>query len=103
LIFVFHEHRQGWTAKNFRGLPDLVVEILSPGSIRTDRVKKLKLYAAYGIPEYWIISPGKRTIEILTLRAGQYEQAGLYEEGDSLQSSLLAGFTCAVTEIFAEE
>jgi Uma2 family endonuclease len=102
LVIVLNEHLTRITPKNLRGAPDLVIEIVSPGSTRLDRVKKREVYAQYGILEYWIVSPGERTVEILRLRDGQYEQAGLYEEGDALQSPLLTGFTCPVKDIFAE-
>ena len=43
--------RQGW----IEGAPDLLIEILSPGTARRDRVQKLDLYARSGIAEYWIV------------------------------------------------
>ena len=102
LIFVLNEHLDRLTRKNVHGAPDLVIEILSPGSTRLDRVKKRELYARHGVPEYWIVSPGERTVEVLRLQDKQYELAGLYEEDDTLQSPLLPGFTCLVKDIFEE-
>jgi len=102
LILVLNEHLDRLTRKNVHGAPDLVIEILSPGSTRLDRVKKRELYARHGVPEYWIVSPGERTVEVLRLQDKQYELAGLYEEDDTLQSPLLPGFTCLVKDIFEE-
>ena len=102
LLFVLKEHLSQFTTRNFRGVPDLVVEILSPGSVRLDREKKRALYARHGIPEYWIVSPGERTVEILRLQGQRYETTALLEEGDTLQSLLLPGFSCAVQDIFVE-
>ena len=102
LTFVLTEHLSRLTEKNLRGAPDLAVEILSPGSVRLDREKKRALYARYGIAEFWIVSPGERTVEVLRLQGQQYETAGLLEEGDTLQSPLLSGFSCAVKDIFLE-
>jgi Uma2 family endonuclease len=102
LILVLNEHLDRLTRKNVHGAPDLVIEILSPGSTRLDRVKKRELYARHGVPEYWIVSPGERTVEVLRLQDKQYELAGLYEEDDTLQSPLLPGFTCSVKDIFEE-
>ena len=102
LIFVLNEHAEGWKEKNFRDAPDLVVEILSPGSVKLDREKKRALYARYGIPEFWIVSPGERTVEVLRLQGQPYETAVLLDEDDRLESPRLAGFTCAVKDLFIE-
>ena len=45
------------------GKPLLTVEILSPGSARTDRVRKRALYQREGVPEYWIVDADARVIE----------------------------------------
>ena len=50
------------------GPPDLMVEILSPSSIRRDRQDKLEQYARFGVKEYWIVDPANRSLEILTLQ-----------------------------------
>jgi Uma2 family endonuclease len=102
LCVVLTQHLDCLTEKNLRGAPDLVIEILSPGSVRLDREKKRALYARHGIPEYWIVSPGERTVEVFRLQGQQYETAALLEKSDTLQSPLLPGFTCAVKDIFIE-
>jgi Uma2 family endonuclease len=102
LIFVLTQHLDRLGEKNFQGAPDLVIEILSPGSVQLDRVKKRELYARHGVPEYWIVSPGERTVEIRRLQGEQYELVHVYEEGETLSSSLLTGFSCAVKDIFVE-
>ena len=47
------------------GAPDLVVEILSPGTARRDLGEKLRLYAESGVAEYWIVDPVLETFELL--------------------------------------
>lgn len=54
------------------GPPDLAVEVLSPGSERTDRRDKFKQYARGGVKHYWIVDPKQRTIEAYALRKGKY-------------------------------
>jgi Uma2 family endonuclease len=66
-----------------QGHPDLVVEIVSPSSVRYDRVIKMNWYAAIGAPEYWIVDPLARTLERLVLEAGRYVIAEALE-GDSV-------------------
>lgn len=54
------------------GRPDLVVEVISPSSIRYDRVIKLAYYQKIRVPEYWLVDPEARTIERLVLKKGEY-------------------------------
>lgn len=56
----------------FTGAPDLVAEVLAPESRFIDRVRKLALYAAVGVPEYWLIDPDARTTEGFALVNGRY-------------------------------
>lgn len=55
------------------GAPDLVVEILSPGTARRDRVEKLLLYVEAGVREYWIVDPFEQQIDFLVLADRRYE------------------------------
>lgn len=57
--------------------PALVVEVVSPGKANEDRDYRYKRseYAARGIPEYWIVDPGKAQVTVLTLVDGLYEEA----------------------------
>lgn len=46
------------------GAPDLVVEVLSPLTVKRDKGYKKDLYAKAGVREYWIVSPGEKSVEI---------------------------------------
>ncbi|HEY6459336.1 MAG TPA: Uma2 family endonuclease [Polyangiaceae bacterium] len=63
---------KGDTAGLASGHPDLAVEVMSASSRRYDRVTKLAWYASIGVPEYWIVDPGMRSIERLVLTGGKY-------------------------------
>jgi len=54
------------------GIPDLLVEVVSPESGRTDRLEKLMLYAGCGIPEYWIVDLDLLVIDCLVNDSGRY-------------------------------
>lgn len=54
------------------GAPDLVIEVLSPSTAKYDRGHKKDVYAAAGIPEYWIADPANKTVEVYALSAGNY-------------------------------
>lgn len=53
------------------GAPDLVVEILSPSTMRNDRTRKKEVYAKCGVREYWIVSPGDKSVEQYLLQDGE--------------------------------
>lgn len=57
------------------GPANLVVEIISPGSRRTDQVDKRREYELGGVPEYWILDPENETTTFL-----QLNEAGIYDE-----------------------
>ncbi len=75
--------------KFFQGSPDLVVEVLFPSSIRTDRYVKFNAYEQAAIPEYWIINPNLRSVEVFTLSGGEYAQLGEFAADKMLKSNKL--------------
>jgi Uma2 family endonuclease len=78
------------------GVPDLAVEILSPGTAYKDREVKRKEYAKAGVAEYWIIDPEARTVDI-------YEAGKHFTGKDVLTSELLEDFSMPLAELFAQE
>jgi Uma2 family endonuclease len=58
--------------RGIEGAPALVVEVLSPTTTRTDRTTKLRLYARYGVPHYWIVDSEAHAIEVYELSGGAY-------------------------------
>jgi Uma2 family endonuclease len=82
--------------------PELVIEILSPGSAneRRDRETKLKLYSVRGVSEYWIIDWRLRQIEVYRREQAQLRLAATLFESDTINSPLLAGFSCQVASLF---
>ena len=81
------------------GTPDLLVELVSPSSVRRDRYDKKELYARFGVKEYWIGDPANKALEILTLKEGRYELHCCAEERGKLVSLVLAGLEFDLSEI----
>ena len=71
---------------HINGAPDLVIEILSRGTQRVDRLRKLNLYARHGVQEYWLVTPFPFLIEVLRHREGLFEVAAVYSEAHTLRS-----------------
>jgi len=55
------------TGRGVEGPPTLVVEVLSPSTMRLDRGPKRDLYARHGVPYYWIVDPEARAVEAYAL------------------------------------
>ena len=55
------------------GIPDFVVEILSPSTRKKDVGTKKNGYEKYGVKEYWIVDPKAETIDVYLLKDGKYE------------------------------
>jgi Uma2 family endonuclease len=81
------------------GSPDLLIELISPSSVRRDRYDKKDLYARFGVKEYWIGDPANKSLEILTLKEGRYELHCAAEEKGKLTSLALSGLEFDLTEI----
>lgn len=64
LLFISQTRRPELIQDRIKGAPDLIVEILSPTSSDRDVNQNRKLYARYGVPEYWIIDPDDSTVEV---------------------------------------
>jgi Uma2 family endonuclease len=65
-VVVRAEHRAIIVDKRIRGVPDLLIEVLSPSSVETDTEIKRRAYARAGVPEYWIIRPAERDAFLYT-------------------------------------
>jgi Uma2 family endonuclease len=83
------------------GIPDLVVEIISPSSIRMDRVDKKDLYEGFGVPEYWLIDPKNTAIEVFSFQNGRYKSTDFANElSQKVQSLVLKDFEVGLSDIF---
>jgi Uma2 family endonuclease len=102
ILFVAREHSDRIGEQAY-GPPDLAVEVLSPGTRRTDRLEKTVEYARAGVREYWIVDPHGRTVEVFILREGAYELLGKWGRGEEARSEVLAGFRMAVDEVLVSK
>ena len=100
LLFISKERRHIIGEANIQGAPDLVVEILSPSTTRRDWGVKRELYAKHGVREYWIADPANKMVWVMLLKDGVLEIQQTCHPGDTIASSVLAGFTVKVDDIF---
>lgn len=84
IVFVRNDHREFFTDRGIEGPPDLVVEILSASTAPRDRGIKLERYRHFGVPEYWMVDPDARAIEVWRLGEGA-EAAEVFGPKDTLR------------------
>lgn len=102
IVFISATRKSIIEEKYIEGVPDLVVEVLSPSNWIYDRKDKFQVYQAAGVPEYWIVDYRAKTIEVFVLEKGDYALLGKWELGETATSRVLAGFQVAVAEIFRD-
>lgn len=86
--------------KRITGAPNLVVEVLSPGTAKFDRQEKYQAYEQHGVDEYWIVDPVHETVEVWTLgESKRFVRQGAYGITGSFESVTL-NTTVSVTAIF---
>lgn len=100
IIFLSKERLNLMTEKNLQGPPDIVVEILSPSSRERDRLIKKRIYADYGVREYWMVDTRVRSIEVLTLKEKGFETNGIFFLEDQLSSPLFSDLKMDMKEVF---
>lgn len=85
------------------GAPDLVVEVLSPGTAKNDRGYKKSIYESGGVPEYWLVNPADKSIEVYLLENGKYTLDNVYtlypaeeleEMTDEERAAIVTEFKC---------
>ena len=91
VFFVHKDRLSGFDKMRFNGAPDMVLEIVSPGSVREDRVRKFTEYERAGVGEYWLIDPrpNQRTVECFVRDAAGIFQPVEADADGRLHSSVL--------------
>ena len=89
-------------AGHLRVAPELVVEVLSPGSRneRRDRDLKLALYSRQGVQEYWIVDWRSRSVQVFRQEGLGLRLVATLMDDDALTSPLLPGFSCPLRRLW---
>jgi Uma2 family endonuclease len=82
------------------GAPDLIVEIISPGSFDKDRIIKKDVYERFAVKEYWIVDTNWQTVEVFRMENDRYHLFSFAEKKGKIKSSVLTGFSLDVKKIF---
>jgi len=66
LVYISNEREDIITDRGIEGVPDLIVEVISPSNAFIDRNTKRLKYLELGVTEYWIADPANQTLEVYT-------------------------------------
>jgi len=89
------------TPRGCSGVPDLIIEILSPATARHDRHTKFMLYLEAGVPEYWIVDPENNAITAYRLTDNGYN-ATVFTDTDTATIAALPDFEMNLSAVFEE-
>lgn len=85
------------------GVPDLVIEILSPGNTKREMKDKFEIYQHAGIPEYWVVEPDHEYVLVYRLdKKGKYIGDVPYTDEDTIKSVALKRFKFELSSIFGQ-
>lgn len=88
------------STRGVEGAPDyLVVEILSPSTLKQDKIDKLKSYAKFQIPEYRIVEPVSGILEEYILHAERYELYNVFQNNEQVTSPHIPCISFTMSEV----
>ena len=89
--------------KGCLGAPDLVIEILSPSSVKLDKIIKFKKYEKAGVKEYWVVDIENRIVEVYRLQGkSKFGKIDIYSEEDKVKVSIFDDLQIDLAEVFKE-
>ena len=100
LVFVARQNYRVFTDAGVEGVPDLVVEILSPGTAQLDRKNKQRVYASSGVKELWLVDPETTTAAVYYLKQNASQPAAVYSTTDRFTSSYFPDLVFSVADFF---
>jgi Uma2 family endonuclease len=88
------------TSAVFEMPPLLIIEVVSPESIKGDYRYKRTEYAALEVPEYWIVDPLEKKMTVLLLEEGLYEET-VFTNGENMKSRIFPELNIPVAQVLA--
>ena len=101
LVFVVRDRLAIVAERGVEAAPDLLVEVLSPGTARRDRVRKLNAYARHSVRHYWLVDPEVKTLEAFELVEDAYRLAAAVGDDDELRPGVFPGLAISLPDLWA--
>ncbi len=101
ILFITKDRLSIIKEKNIEGAPDFIIEIVSESSGYRDTIQKKKLYARFGVKEYWIVACDDKLVEVYQLKnKNEYTLIKTYFENDIIESHVIKGLNIDLGKIF---
>ena len=100
ILYIAKERLDILTEANVTGSPDLVIEVLSPGTAALDRGRRMDAFAAAGVPHYWLVNQRLRTIEAYELSGERYEMVSRLTETDTFEPALFPSLSLPLASLW---
>jgi Uma2 family endonuclease len=81
--------------------PDWICEVISPGTARLDRQRKLAVYARESVSHAWLVDPLERTLEVLRLDGGQWRIVAVHGGDDEVRAEPFEGTSIVLSRLWA--
>jgi Uma2 family endonuclease len=101
VVFVSRERSVILQPAGIMGIPDLIIEIISPSSLHRDSYEKKELYERFGVKEYWLVDQANRCIQVFSMKADKYELLCFVAEKGTVFSEVVPGFQLELSQIMA--
>jgi len=89
--------------KGCLGSPDLIIEIVSPATVRKDMREKLFTYEKFGVKEYWVIHPVDQILMVFKLLPDKkYGRPDIFSSLDQVKVGIFSDLTINLTTVFKD-
>ena len=100
ILFIRKDNLSIIGKKMIEGVPDLVVEVLSPSSAYHDLRTKFRVYEQSGVQEYWIVDLERKSVEVFSKSGEKFQLHQEVEGKGAVESVVLSGFSVALEDLF---
>lgn len=90
----------GLKKTGYYGVPELIIEVVSPSTGQKDKIEKFNLYEKAGVKEYWIVEPDEKVVMVFTLEEGRYGRPQMYSEEDKVKVSIFDNLVIDLKPVF---
>ena len=101
IIFISNEKKE-IIKDNIKGVPDLIVEVLSPSNAYYDLTHKKNIYEETGVKEFWVVDPNEKTVEIYENVNGTFIPFSKSKTSGTVNSKILSGLKIEIEKIFVK-